>query len=140
MTKYDDFQEPPIHVDRVNTEIVGMFKYIGYDRPRMESLFQTSFDAIDLGLAWTEFDKIAYDTMFKETNGDLEFLYDPVTRGRIQAKILSRWPLSYYIKLLTSAGIMNVVDSQGSDLYFFKESYKPSINSLVNAESIKSGS
>ncbi|MFS8160064.1 MAG: hypothetical protein ACMG6E_07605 [Candidatus Roizmanbacteria bacterium] len=141
MNLFDD-ELPLAHVERANHESRNIFSNLRTDKVRMLQAFGIPFDPpdiaaawseIDLSLAWSEFDLLSYETMFKETGGDLEMLYDPSTRSRILSKILSKWPINYYMKRLTSVGIMNAVDLGEDTLYFFKDAHKDSINTLSKA-------
>lgn len=141
MNLFDD-AIPLSHIERIDYESRNIFSHLRTDKVKVLNAFGIPFDppdiavawaTIDLSLAWAEFDLLSYETMFKETGCDLEMLYDPSTRGRILSKILTKWPISYYMKKLSSVGIMNEVDLGDNTIYFFKDGYKHSINTLSNA-------
>lgn len=148
-----DLDTPPEHIDRVNNETRNIFSQLRTEKMKILEIFRGIqgpiseehkkwyFDnTIDIALAWTEFDKIAYQAIFKETKGDLEILYDPYVRNRILSKIYAVWPIIYYAKQLEKNGIMESIDVDGGQVYFFKSDYKQSINTMSTASSTLQGS
>lgn len=148
-----DLDTPPEHIDRVNNETRNLFSQLRTEKMKILEIFRGLqgplseehkkwyFDnTIDISLAWEEFDKLAYQAIFQETKGDLEFLYDPYVRNRILSRIFNVWPIVYYVKQLEKSGIMEAIDLDGGQVYFFKPDYKQSINTLSTASSILHGS
>lgn len=123
----------PLHVERINTECANMFASIRQNPDRMAHMFGIPYRQIDLKLAWRIFDVLAYDVMFKETGGDFEALYDPMTRSRVLTSVMQRWPLLYYLELLSERGVMRTVEHQGTTTFFVAERYKPLIKTSLMA-------
>jgi hypothetical protein len=133
---------PPEHIERVNNESYTIFQHLRTDKTKMLELFRgirtqlpddarkAHFDTIDIRIAWEEFDKLIYNSIFKETHGDMELLYDPMTRGRILSRVYNRWPIIYYVKLLNKLGAMDAIDLGSETIYVFKAPYKDSVNTI----------
>ncbi len=142
---------PPEHIERVENETKSLFSHLRTEKTKMLEIFKgirtplpddtrrAVFDTIDLGIAWAEFDALSYNAFFKETGGDMETLHDPMTRNRILSRIYSRWPLLYHIKLLHKHGIMDTLEFEGEQLYFFRKDYKESIKTVSTASSTLQG-
>jgi hypothetical protein len=140
------FEETPMHIDRVNTESRGIFSWLRTDKESMLKAFDISyrnteadikqqFKQIDLDLAWLVFDELSYSEIFKETSGDPELLYDQSTRKRIMTRIMDKWPIIYYLRLLQRNGIMDSVQAVSGEVFFIREAYKPSVNTIFTPDS-----
>jgi hypothetical protein len=123
----------PQHIQRVDSETGNMFRWIKADTRRMEDIFKLPHKNIDMELAWQVFDEISYSEWFSETAGDSEAMYDPQIKNKVLANICERWPLRYYIKFLKHKGIMDSVPTPDGEIYFIRESYKPSLNNILTA-------
>lgn len=130
---------PPAHIGLVESESRTLFGHLRGEERKMEKAFGLPFKDIDLGVAWAEFDLISYDTMFRETNGDTELLYEPIVRSRILNKIMQRWPIRYYLKVFEQSGIMQSFDIDTGTVYAFTQAYKDSRKAMSTASDIVSG-
>lgn len=125
----------PQHIERANLEARTTFSHLrGVEGRPLESqlakILDIPFERIDLGLAWAEVDSLLYRAIFKETGGDMDSMYDGFVRSRIHNRLFHQLPVNYYVKLLEKEGIMDSVDIQGDTVYFIKEAYKDSVNTL----------
>lgn len=134
----DDY-ESPYHIDRVNMETRGIFKWLRTNEKSIEKAFNSPIGDLDIDLAWVLFDEIAYAELFRETSGDSDLLYDQMVRTRIMERVMHRWPVAYYLNLLKNAGIMDSIETMGGELFYLKKTYNPSVKTILTESSTRSG-
>lgn len=123
----------PYHIERVNFETSDAFSRLSGERKTMSDIFDTPFEKIDIELAWSIFNKMYYDQLFKDTKGDHETLSNVYERIRSLERIYNPWAIKYWVMYLQEKGIMDSVEYSDGEVFFFTESYKPSINTLLTA-------
>lgn len=131
---FDDYGLPD-HVDRVNAETASMFVSMRYSGEALPGILGIPNRDINMRVAWEEFDKLAYSTIFKEAGGDIDVLYDPNVRVRVIQRVRQKLPLMYFLRVLSEKSILRTIENQGSTIYFIPDAYKDEINAMLKASS-----
>ncbi|HEY3526216.1 MAG TPA: hypothetical protein VGK47_08470 [Nitrososphaeraceae archaeon] len=124
-------ESQPIHIERAELEIREMFSsFRGPNNSEIVRYLNIHESRIDWGVAWEQFNAIAFRALFAESSGETETLQDPIIRRRIMARIRHEFVWRYYTTVLVDKGIMDCIETDGVRTYFFKGHYKESMNIL----------
>lgn len=126
----------PIHIERAEVEIREMFTYFrGVNDVEISRYLGLHPTRIDIELAWEEFNALAFRALFTESSGDAESMADPIIRKRIMSRIRHEFIWRYYTSLLANKGILDSIEVEGTTTFFFRGTYKESINILFSEAS-----